>query len=249
MTLKEVRTKFVEESGRFDLVVDRTDYADNGADWYIKTGQKYLDSKIDTHKSVARYHKDIAAGDIKLELLYCRAIQQVWVTNADGRSELTKKSMKWLRTEYGYDFASSEIDQGTPLYYTPAILGLSPEQAALTAENYTDEFTYEGDDIKFGDHYSYNGILFMPPSDGVYTLSIFGLFDSYPLSSDDAKNFWTELHPDLLIRAAMWALEFAYRNRQGMLDAEEGMRQLLLGIDYNLAEEDIAGGVSMERAD
>jgi len=42
MNLLELRTKFVEITGRYDLVVDDTSFVDDGADFYIKEANKEL---------------------------------------------------------------------------------------------------------------------------------------------------------------------------------------------------------------
>ncbi len=42
MTLLQVRTNFITDSGRNDLVVDLTDYADRGANRFINAGQRCL---------------------------------------------------------------------------------------------------------------------------------------------------------------------------------------------------------------
>lgn len=42
MTLKELRQKFVEITGRYDLVEDDVDFVDNGADFYITQANKEL---------------------------------------------------------------------------------------------------------------------------------------------------------------------------------------------------------------
>ena len=45
MNLLEIRTKFRSISGRYDLV--NSDYSDNGANFFIEEGRKWLDSKVD----------------------------------------------------------------------------------------------------------------------------------------------------------------------------------------------------------
>jgi len=45
MNLLEIRTEFIKQSGRYDLVTDATSWADNGANFYINSGQDYLDVK------------------------------------------------------------------------------------------------------------------------------------------------------------------------------------------------------------
>jgi len=103
MTYKEIRTQFIKMTGRFDLVADVTDYVDNGANFFIQAGLRYLDRRMSHSKTVARYQKDIYAGEIVIPMQYCRVIREVWLSNADGKSRLTNKTNTWLRNEYGED--------------------------------------------------------------------------------------------------------------------------------------------------
>jgi len=246
MNLLQIRTKFVELTGRFDLVKDTVSYVDNGANFFIEAGQRFIDSKIDFPKSVARYQKDITAGKILLTFQNARAIREIWVTNSEGKNQLTKKTMTWLRNNYRG--ALSSLEKGQPLYYTPAIIGLSPQQKDLTAENYMDEFTYDVDDLMFGAHFGYNGVLFMPPADGTYTMTVIADFFSAIMTEDTETNYWSEMYPDLLVAAAMLALEKFYRNTEGVKDMNAVVMDALAGIDRDNAEQEIAGVNIMERS-
>ncbi len=79
MNLLAIRTKFVEVSGRFDLVVDRTDYADQGADFFIKAGQGYLQSIILGPKSEAQINRRLANGGNSVTFSDCQSIYNVWL--------------------------------------------------------------------------------------------------------------------------------------------------------------------------
>ena len=48
MTLREIRESVVNKSGRNDLVGDITNYVDNGANEYIRAGQRFLDNRLST---------------------------------------------------------------------------------------------------------------------------------------------------------------------------------------------------------
>ena len=52
MNYKDVRDKFVEISGRYDLITATNE--DNGADFFLNAGQKYLDRFLDAGKAIAR---------------------------------------------------------------------------------------------------------------------------------------------------------------------------------------------------
>ena len=130
MNLKEIRTKFVETSGRFDLVVDTTDYADNGADFFIQAAQRWLDVIQPAPMEDARYQNDIVSGDYKLLFKYGRRIERVEVWNAEGiKQELDRKRLAWLRDNYTKD--PDNLDSGVPKYWAPGVFRLSPEQEHL----------------------------------------------------------------------------------------------------------------------
>ena len=53
MNLKEIREQFVKRSGRYDLVSSTTNWTDNGADFFIRNGQKLLDRLEHTQGSIS----------------------------------------------------------------------------------------------------------------------------------------------------------------------------------------------------
>lgn len=243
MSLLSVREKFAELSGRHDLVVDfaGADYSDSGADWHLNTGQRMLDRKASFLKVYSWCKKDIAIGDYSMTFRYAAAIKEVWIMGVtQEKVQLAKKSHNWMREEYGEAYADET--SGTPAYYCPTIIGLSPDQSGLTAAGgaspYTDEFTYDSEELMFGDHWLYNGVLFLPPSEAVLTVSVLGRFKSKPLSADADKTFWTEVHPDILISAGMWSLERFYRNREGVLDHMLTINDALMDLDKDVVEQE-----------
>jgi len=253
LQLSEIRQQFATLSGRHDLVADFSgdDFDDNGADWFLDCGQRWLDRKATHKKMYSWYKEDITAGDYKLNFRYCTAVKEVWVMGADtDRAQLSKKDYNWMRSEYA-EGASNE-DQGVPKYYSPIVLNLGPDQIALTSSDYTDEFTYDADEILFSDtadHILYHGILFMPPSDRTLTVSVLGRFWSpplYPSKADTLKTYWTVHHPDILILAALYSLEGFYRNREGQRDYREQLVEALVDIDAGEAEEEVQDASSME---
>lgn len=68
---------------------------------------------------------------------------------------------------------------------------------------------------------TYN-IVTMPPADTTYSLNVFGDFTNNPLEGDLDRNFWTDTHPELVVRAARVQLELdGHRNVSGL----EGFQQ------------------------
>ncbi|MCP4392858.1 MAG: hypothetical protein GY804_01090 [Alphaproteobacteria bacterium] len=114
MNLLEIRTKFIDQSGRFNLVVDTINYADNGANFFIQAGQRYLDSVLPNRKEIGRYVKDISTNQTKLVMRYVRGIDSVYVkASGEDRVELDRKAYSWLLKEYGEDFGAKALGKAT----------------------------------------------------------------------------------------------------------------------------------------
>ena len=245
MSLIEVRERLARESGRHDLVKDFAggDYSDSGngvSNRLINDAQRLLDRKASFIKAYSWHKKDVSVGTYRLNFRYCSAIKEVWFMPDGGdRYKLAKKSLSWIRAEYGG--AYSEMSEGTPLYYAPRIVNLGPDQVDLTSQNYTDEFSNDYEEILFsdeGEHFLYNGVLWMPPNETAGTISVLGRFWSPPLSDDNDKSFWTEVHPDILSLAAQYVLERTYRNREGMADYMSAILDALDDLDREVVEEE-----------
>jgi len=105
MNLLGIRTQFVERTGRFDLVVDTTDYVDNGANFFIQAGQRLLDSILPNRKDVGRYHKVINANQSSITLKHIRAFDTVYIkASGSKRQPLDRKTYSWLLEQYGEDY-------------------------------------------------------------------------------------------------------------------------------------------------
>lgn len=242
MSLLEVRKNFIQTCGRYDLVVDTTDWVDQGANFFIDAGQKWLDSRANIDKSHSRVFETINAGDWYVLFQKARAIQQVWVSNATGEKwQLCKVDFDIIRAAYAD--IPTDLDQGDPLYYTPIYVRTTPETAGKIT------ITYFGA-IEFADltkdHYTYNGLVFMPPVEATMTLEIHGLFYSPTLAVDTDENYWTEVNPLVLVMAACRAVEATYRNSTGVRDWENAIDSELFGMDKDTVEQEIAEADQME---
>lgn len=246
MDYKDVRKKFIELSGRYDLV--NPDWSDNGTDFFINAGQKFLDRLQSTGKSQAKYIQSVAAGTIKVYVTGLRAVLNVWAgVSADGLTELGKVDLQALRELYGEQL--SGIDQGSPIYYAPATFRPIPDTATTT----TLLGYYDIDDLILPTagtplHYTNSGILIMPPPDKTMYISVYGLYYSPDLSATVAagvwtqtKSVWSEVFPDTLIKAGLMQLEMFYRNSEGVKDWESGVMKDMSGFDKDSAEEEAVG--------
>ena len=243
MSLLEVRQQFVKISGRYDLVVDTTDWVDNGANFYINAGQLWLDRLETIKKSYARVFEHIEAGDWYVLFPLCRAVKEVWCSpdDDDEKWQLEKKNFDVLRAAYAE--IPTGLDQSEPLYYSPICIRTVPESGGEITIDWFGTTKF-GDYTK--DHFEYNGLVFMPPTDGAMTLEIHGLFYHPKLIQDEDKNYWTEVNPLVLVMASCRALEMTYRNTQGVKDWEASVGMELRGLGLDLVEEDSAGDSEME---
>jgi hypothetical protein len=235
MSLVEVREQFVKISGRYDLVVDTTDWEDSGADFYINAGQKWLDRYETFKKSYSRVFEEITEGDWYVLFQLCRAIKEVWISNSDGEKwKLEKIDFDVLRAAYAEDPA--DIDSGSPLYFSPINIRQTPETGGEVTIDYFGATQYTEE----VDHFEYNGLVFLPPADETHTIEIHGLFYQPKLSADDDENYWTEVNPLVLVMASCRALEVVNRNTEGVKDWESSIKSELLGLGLDLAEEESA---------
>ncbi len=248
MDYKDIRQKFVEVSGRYDLVLDT--WEDNGADFYINAGQQYLDRLLDTNKMWARYPSIVTAGTFLIKTVGIRSIKEVWIANVDGKSQLTPDTIQKLKEEYSEEFSS--VTQGCPEYYAPAILRPYPDTLASTSGMYNVSDLLLYDVTAPAQHFNYNGIVIMPPPDGTYTVEIVGLFYSPTLSATlsgatwtQVKSYWTEVHPDTLIAASLFKLHGFYRNTDGAKDFKATLMEDVVGLDHDDVEEGIFGTLQM----
>jgi len=250
MDYKDVRDKFIELSGHGELLT--TTGEDNGADFFLNAGQKYLDRffGFSTGKTIARYPVIVTAGTYIAKTVGLRAIKEVWIANADGRSQLVPSTLSQLKTEYSEEFSS--VTQGTPYYYAPAIFRPAPDSLNSVTGMYgvDDLLLYNATDP--AQHFNYHGIVIMPPPGGTYTVEIVGLFYSPALSATlsggvwtQTKSYWTEVHPDVLVEAALVKIEGLYRNTEGIKAFKEMLVSDVSGIDFDIIEEELTGSLQI----
>lgn len=244
MDYLDVRKKFAEISGRYDLIT--ATYEDNGADFFLNAGQKYLDRLLDTGKAIARYPVIMSAGEYIAKTIGIRSIKEVWIANSAGKSQLEPATIQQLMEEYSEGFAY--VDNGTPGYFAPAILRPFPDTLASISG------MYGVDDLVLNatGHYTYNGVIVMPPCDEAYTLEIVGLFYSPTLTATlnggvwtQTKSYWTEVHPEILIEAAIYKLHALYLNDSGAAAYKGQVVEDITGIDHDAVEEDLTGNMQM----
>jgi hypothetical protein len=240
MNLLQIRTKFRQLSGRFDLVTPA--YADSGADFLIKAGQDFLDRVGPFSKAVGRYFYTIPLGFNKVIFGRCRAINEVWAATTDARWQLEKISIQDFRD--AYPEVPSALSPGAPLVYTPAYLRMVPDPSQVPVAIPGGYIGYA--DVMFAGDHLYNGVLIGPPVDQQMMIEVWGLFYSTELLADTDESFWTVAHPDTLLYAAFYKMEVFNRNTQGAKDWLNAINADSMGIDKDIVEEEISGISAME---
>ena len=128
----------------------------------------------------------------------------------------------------------NQISTGAPIYFSPIHASPHPQ---LSLSNIGSFDTHH---LMFGlDRFHQDGIIFMPPADGVYTMTIFGLFFS-KMEDDVDISYHSELFPELLLAASAYSLEVFYRNTQGANDWLTAIQRGLTGMDHDLVREEMA---------
>jgi len=239
MNLLQLRTKFRSLSGRFDLVNE--DFTDNGADFFINEGRKYLDRLDETQKSWASCFRWLEIGRFSVSFPYCRSIKEVWAATTTERWQLEKKSLQDLTAGYLTGLPSSR-STGSPLYYAPCIVRYVPENAEAGDLEAFAGFT----DVEAGTYHEYNSVLVSVPASEKIMLDIRGLFYSMELVEELDKNYWSEVHPMLLIMSAMRQTEIVNRNTQGVNDWTNSIMTEIKQLGMDLVEELIAETNQME---
>jgi len=242
MQLSEIRSKLVETSGRLELV--KGDNEDNGANYYIQSAIRLLDGLQDHPESRGRHFATVASGSYYLTFQNCRVLEEVWVHDSDGKYELYRRTLRWIKNKYGS--VASSIQSGLPKYYAPNVIRPSEPQIDNVAVDYA--AYHDKDDLLLGDSFGYKGIYFMPPSNASYTMQIIGKWFSKTLTEDTDKNYWSEVHPELVLDAALNILEGLYRNTEGWKDYLLTLQFKLRGIDHDLVDEESSEGDEMERS-
>ena len=230
MNYLQMRLKFRELSGRFDLVTDTG--VDTGAGFFINEGRKFLDRLDENQKSWGTCFRFLETGLYSVQFPYCRAIKEVWAATPLQKWQMEKKNIQDLISGYMLDNPSAR-NTGLPLYYAPCITRAIPEN--LPSSSFESFVGWV--DIPSGNAHEYNAILTSVPTNEKLTILINGLFYSAELILDTDENYWSVAHPMLLYMAAMRQIEVANRNTQGVKDWEASIGADVKTLGYDLVEE------------
>lgn len=238
MDLVSARTKFVELSGRYDLA--NADWTDNGADYYLKAGMKFLDRRAEFDKDVGKLFAQMAVGEYFKAYDSYRTQELVWFATAAGRYQLEYLSPGEMQVKYGTK-PYADVTNGTPKYFTFAILRTLPDGTALDIIG-----NYGSEHLVDGTHLSQAGILIMAPTDTAGMLEIWGKFETPFPSAEDGTNYWLDHFDYLAVNAALYQLEVSYRNTQGQKDWLAAIDLELEGLGKDVVEDDANRAPEME---
>lgn len=231
MNLLGVRQQFIKLSGRYDLATTTVAEfdTDNGADFFINSGMRFLDRKYLTSKTKASIFEEVVAGTWYLAFQNCRAIEEVWCNDTEARWQLTRYPYKTIKKNYTGLVSAS--NGGKPLFYSPIW---------IRSTDYTDFqslgtfFNY----VKTDDDGSYNGIIFAPKTDVACNIEVVGRFSNVDLSGSAATNYWTAVMPDALLKAALYQVETFNRNTEGAKDWLAAIEVEMQSVEFDLVREE-----------
>lgn len=228
MTLLEVREQFIKNSGRYDLVTSATTFTNNGADYYIQSGQRMLDQMLEFPKDEGEMSFSLATSAISTTLTNVRSVRGLAVvdTGDDTIKYLTRSSMRALRENFGDEVESlSNVTAGEPTHWALGWL----RDNTLNVSGAT-AVTNQGNSKK---------LITMPPADKTYTIRLQGLFGSTNLSNDTSVSFWSIQHPEILIWSALYQLEVSYRNFEGSRAILDNINQAVERVDHDVVEQSL----------
>tara|TARA_R100001244_G_scaffold123764_1_gene93477 strand:- start:1853 stop:2593 length:741 start_codon:yes stop_codon:yes gene_type:complete len=222
-TLLQVRTELIDISGRFDLVVNTSAYADAGADIYINKGQRLLEQLVPTWNDLSRRVVALAINDKYIELeSTVRSIDEVILVKVSDGSRLSLSELPYNQI---YNSYSDLTVSGAPSYWCRHITRPAPQQ-----ESGFNPAAFDGTEAMMSteaDFVDNIRLLLNVPVSVAYSAHVFGMFYANDLSGDSDTSYWTSVHPHILVLAALYQMEVHYRNVE---DAANMLRELRLQL-------------------
>jgi len=231
MNLLEIRKKVVQSSGRYDLIIDSVDYADNGMNYYINAAIQLLDRLVNIPDSEAHLYYLLEANDYSLTVpAECRVLDNIWIYSTEERWKLNKLSIEDFKEKYATPIADITVD--APIDYT------FMDMRSLAPDDQTTLGAFISKPAVLGSGHGYRGIIFGPPLDTNYIFELVGLFKQVKLSNDEDTNYWSYQEEDLLIRTSLYKLEAHSRGTENAKNWLSAIKDDVKLIDFDVAEEE-----------
>lgn len=251
MSLLTVRTRFIQASGRYDLVVNAAggNYSNNGADIFIQAGQRILDALSEFSHAPKREQVTLAAGEYQKFLQHCISADEVWLTDlvTNERIELNYMRLNEFRDLIGEEMSATTADK--PFMWTVGVVDLSPDHYVNDIADQAD-ITFDNMGLLYADSsipsYTARNICVYPKADVAYGLTIVGKFYSRPLTADASVSYWTEQFPEALVTAAQFVLESHYRNHEASREFMEQLKLYMRSEKMEVIKQEMATGRQME---
>ena len=241
MSLRQLRIDFVLATGRTDLVVDEINFEDKGANFYIYSGQRWLERTYTIPESKAIRDVAIDIGNWYAILQDCRTVDTIWFSSTEGRVLLVSASYINLRRVFKNNIATSQ--QGRFKYYAVTNLRRLPEVADQITIDVFGSIAYT---VTNQSRYGRMAVVFSVPSDIAGNLEVSGDMLSPRLIDDDDQNYWTEEEPAILSLAAARCVEEFNRNQTGVKDYEAAIESEMLGLQLDQVALESNGICGME---
>lgn len=237
MNLLEIRKDFVMRSGRYDLATP--EWEDNGADFFIRAGQRMLDKKGDFGSGqIATFSYVFKPGDDEVFIPLIWTIQKViinpkcfgWGTFPQYphppacfcRSE---EHRHWIEIPRAFSRKAFKCCFGhfdlcyfiRPVRELPRLKGR--EKASDVDLPASAVQASAGEFSKMEKEQGLWLQLNLPPRHRwEIPCVVYGKFFSESLRENEDVNYWSEQHPETLLKAALYELEVFYRNSEGAND-------------------------------
>lgn len=254
MTLKEIRERFVQESGRLDLVND--DGSDNGADFYINNGQRHLDRLTQFRKAGAVNYQILRPNDYLFYVKDCRAVHSVsYIAHSDYQNPYSTHERSWrtlppwtieqARAAFPHSFTRMLEYRDKPIMY--CLFDVRGTQDTMRANDF--QFFESMSDLAglvMAQYYDKVGILLLPITRNAIQVEVRGLFYCPKLINDDDTSYWTTEEPGLLLQAALREMEVFHRNTQGVKDWDRAIDASTVLLEQDFIYEEAYHTCQME---
>ena len=239
MTLRELRKRFIEMSGRYDLWND--DGSNNGADFFIHRGQRHLENLLSNGRQDAEHHV-MLSGTSQFCLPDVRVVKDVYVKGVEQkRTKLTRISLEQARAYLVEEPAGALAPE---FYCVVNSRGAYGEPVADDGSCFVSIIQ------ETATHLTYNqvGIFLFPriSAGNVINVTVETTTREPLLLLDDDFNFWTTEWPEALLYASMRTMEISYRNSQGVKDWDAAISSILVPFDMDWVEDDMQNATRME---